>query len=34
MTFALLSSKSWNAKTALRLNTKDLGEFILISDKS
>ena len=33
MTFALLSSKSWNAKTALRLNTKDLGEFILISDK-
>lgn len=34
MTFALLSSRPWNSETTARLNAKDLGPFILISDKS
>ena len=34
MKFALLSNRPWNAETALRLNAKGLGDFILISDKN
>ena len=34
MTFAVLSNRPWNSETALRLSTRSLGEFILISDKT
>ena len=34
MKFAFLSNRPWNAETALRLNAKGLGEFILFSDKN
>ncbi len=34
MAFALLSNRPWNSKTAARLKAKNLGPFVLISDKS
>ena len=34
MTFAVLSNRPWNSETALRLSTRNLGEFIFISDKT